>query len=422
MHQPTPNNSDLKHAKIYSASELGIRKGLIHKNAIHVMSKLQKAGFEAYLVGGAVRDMLLGQTPKDFDIATNAKPQEIRKVFKNSRTIGRRFCIVHVFFGREIIEVTTFRGDSTKTHSQQLQTNQSGMLVRDNVYGSLYDDAQRRDFTANALYYNHSNHSVYDFHHGIDDINQRTLRIIGQASNRYTEDPVRMLRAARFQAKLDFQLEQSTKDAISDCKALLLQVSNARLFDELKKLFSSGYGCACLNTLKQLELLPFLIYQPQEVHFPLLSTALKNTDQRIAEGKPVTIAFILAAMFWGQLQELLKHPADSNPIVALHSASKAVFKQQRQLTDFPMWVSSRVQEVWELQILLDKYYQSKKAERLLYHDRFRMAYDFLLLREQVKETPAGKGAWWTALIDNKVLTNPDLPAAPRKPYKRKVRS
>lgn len=419
MQQLAKNNPDLKHAIIYPASELAIKRNFIHKNVITVISKLEKAGYQAYLVGGAVRDVILGQTPKDFDIATNATPAEIRKVFKNSRTIGRRFCIVHVFFGREIIEVTTFRGDAKNTH--HIQANQSGMLVRDNVYGSLYDDAQRRDFTTNALYYDYTHHCVYDFHHGVEDIKTQTLRIIGEPVTRYTEDPVRMLRAARFAAKLEFKLEQKTELAISQCQELLLQIPKARLFDEAKKLFGSGYGYRCLESLLSLDLLSFLIYQPQAIHYPLLRTALKNTDQRIAEGKPTTIAFVFAAMFWGLLQELLPLHPSNNPMECLHSSCKTLFKQQRQFTDMPIWISSRMQDIWELQMLLDKYFQSKKAERLLYHERFRMAYDFLLLREQAGETSSGKGQWWTQLIEQAAHANPDIPAAPRTPYKRKVK-
>lgn len=420
MHPTAKHNQDLKHATIYPASELAIQRNFIHKNVITVISKLEQAGYQAYLVGGAVRDVILGQAPKDFDVATNATPAEIRKVFKNSRLIGRRFCIVHVFFGRDIIEVTTFRGEAKKSNSNHLQANQSGMLVRDNVYGSLFDDAQRRDFTTNALYYDYSNHCLYDFHNGIADIKSKTLRIIGDPVTRYTEDPVRMLRAARFAAKLGFELEQETASAIEQCQELLLQIPNARLFDEAKKLFGSGYGYPCLQSLQKLDLLKYLVYQAESINFSLLNTALKNTDQRIAEGKPTTIAFVFAAMFWGLLQKLLPSHPSSNPMETLHGSCKTLFKQQRQLTDLPFWVSSRIQEIWELQILLEKYYQSKKAERLLYHERFRMGYDFLLLREQVGETGQEKGPWWTALIEEAASSNPDIPAAPRKPYKRKV--
>lgn len=421
MQQFANQNPDLQHAVIYSASELGIKTNFIHRNAVNVINRLQKAGHQAYLVGGAVRDVILGQAPKDFDIATSATPGEIRKVFKNSRIIGRRFCIVHVYFGREVVEVTTFRGEAKSPATAHLQTNQSGMLVRDNVYGSLYDDAQRRDFTTNALYYDLSQHCIYDFHNGINDIKARTLRIIGDPLTRYTEDPVRMLRAARFAAKLNFNLEQQTAAAINQCHELLSQIPKARLFDESRKLFGSGYGQACLASLQRLDLLHYLVCQPDAINYTLLNTALKNTDQRIAEGKPTTIAFVYAAMFWGLLQQLLPLHPSNNPMESLHSSSKALFKQQRQLTDLPFWVSSRIQDVWELQILLEKHFQSNKAERLLYHNRFRMAYDFLLLREQAGETPAGKGKWWTNLVEEAASRNPDIPAAPRKPRKRKAR-
>lgn len=422
MHPSAKHNRDLEHATIHPASELNIQRNFIDKNVISVISKLEKAGYQAYLVGGAVRDVILGQTPKDFDIATNATPNEIRKIFKNSRIIGRRFCIVHVFFGRDIIEVTTFRGEAKKANNTHLQqANQSGMLVRDNVYGSLFDDAQRRDFTTNALYYDYSQHCIYDFHNGIADIHSQTIRIIGDPVIRYTEDPVRMLRAARFAAKLGFNLEKETANAIKQCQELLLQIPNARLFDEAKKLFGNGYGYPCLQSLQKHELLQYLVHRPEAINLSLLSTALKNTDQRIAEGKPTTIAFVFAAMFWGLLQELLPLHPSSNSMETLHGSCKTLFKQQRQLTDIPFWVSSRIQEIWELQILLEKYYQNKKAERLLYHERFRMAYDFLLLREQVGETEKGKGQWWTKLIEEAVHSNPEIPAAPRKPYKRKVK-
>ncbi len=282
----------------------------ISDNALKVMSRLRSQGFQAFLVGGAVRDLLRGGHPKDFDVATDATPEEVHGLFRNSRVIGRRFRIVHVRFGREIIEVTTFRGhhdgddeDNPKSRPQAKQSD-SGMLLRDNVYGSLEEDAVRRDFTVNALYYCSSDFCVYDYVDGLRDLEQEQIRIIGDAEQRYREDPVRMLRAVRFAAKLGFGIEARTSGPIPDLGYMLEAIPAARLFDEMLKLFMSGNALPTFSLLREYQLLEHLFpataseIEESAIALPLIEAAMESTDLRIAEDKPVTPAFVLAALLW----------------------------------------------------------------------------------------------------------------------------
>jgi poly(A) polymerase len=311
----------------------------ISDSALKVMSRLRSSGYQAYLVGGAVRDLLLGGHPKDFDIATDATPEAVTELFRNSRIIGRRFRIVHVRFGREIIEVTTFRGhhdngssdsgqhDEGGNHSRQ---SASGLLLRDNVYGTLAEDAARRDLTVNALYYDAGKFEVFDHVHGLQDLEKRSVCIIGDPEQRYTEDPVRMLRVARFAAKLDFSIDQQTAAAIPRCAHLLGEIPAARLFDEFLKLFLSGYAARTLDKLLECDLLRYLFphtnacMQQDEKTLALVQAAMANTDQRIAQDKPVTPAFILAALLWPVVSKhfnRLENNGDA-PMVAMHTATQ----------------------------------------------------------------------------------------------------
>jgi poly(A) polymerase len=381
----------------------------ISDNALKVMSRLRSTGHQAYLVGGAVRDLLLGGHPKDFDIATDATPEAVHALFRNSRIIGRRFRIVHVQFGREIIEVTTFRGhhangdDSASSgsgkHSRQ---SDDGMLLRDNVYGTLDEDAARRDLSVNALYYDAGKFEVHDHTHGLDDLNKRRICIIGDPATRYREDPVRMLRALRFAAKLNFDIEENTAAAIDECADLLGNIPSARLFDEFLKLFMSGYASPTLDKLLRYELFQSLFphcydcFDDDETALPLLRAAMVNTDKRIKQGKPVTPAFILAAILWPEVRRLDKAMRERGdaPMVAMHSAGQQAVASAVQIISIPKRFSQPMREIWEFQLRLQRQ-QGRKAAELVDQRRFRAAYDFLLLRAQAGEISDELGTWWT---------------------------
>ena len=378
------------------------RKGINH-NALKVLYRLQNSGHEAYLVGGCVRDLQLDLAPKDFDIATDATPEQIRKLFSNSRIIGRRFRIVHVTFGREIIEVTTFRGEADEDHSDHKQSAE-GMLLRDNVYGSLADDAKRRDFTINAMYYTAKDFSIKAYPQGMQDLEDKIIRIIGDAETRYREDPVRMLRAVRFAAKLGFSIESKTETPIRTMAPLLTHIAPARLFDELLKLLMSGKGretWALLWTYDIVEPLLPLTHQvlncvEDDYYAIFIDMALRNTDDRINANKPVTPAFLYAALLWPAVRENATHNIEMGTpeIPAWHKAMAQVLERQVKTIAIPKRFSIPMKEIWELQLRLPKR-SANRAEQLASHPRFRAAYDFLLLREEAGEQLNGLGRWWT---------------------------
>ena len=380
--------------------------GINHRDLSHgslrVIEILQRSGHEAYLVGGGIRDLLLGKNPKDFDVATNAKPAEIQKLFRKSRIIGRRFQIVHVRMGPEIIEVTTFRGSAENSHKRQ--ANASGMLVRDNVFGSVEDDAVRRDFTMNALYYNPSNNEVIDFVGGYDDLEDGVIRIIGDPETRYREDPVRMLRAVRFIGKLGLELESETAEPIQRLAPLLRDVSPSRLFDEILKLLQAGHGHSTFPQLLKYDLLRPLFPQSEALiteadslrHRRLIDLALLNTDTRLNEGKSVTPAFLYASLHWPQVQrrwvELEKEGHGRTQALAIACSETLDFNQQ--FIAIPKRFSITIREIWEMQVRLEKRH-GRRPDSILEHPRFRAGYDFLLLRERSGEMPGGLGDWWT---------------------------
>ncbi len=380
--------------------------GINHRDLSHgslrVIEILQQAGYEAYLVGGGIRDLLLGKHPKDFDVATSAKPAEVQKLFRKSRIIGRRFQIVHVRMGPEIIEVTTFRGSAENSHLRQ--ANASGMLVRDNVFGTVEDDAVRRDFTMNALYYDPSNHEVLDFVGGYDDLEDGVIRIIGDPETRYREDPVRMLRAIRFIGKLGLELEEETAEPIRRLAPLLRDVSASRLFDEILKLLQAGHGQATFPELVKYELLrplfpqtEALLSEADDPHYQrLIELALLNTDTRLNEGKSVTPAFLYAALHWPQVQnrweELEAEGHGRTQALAIACSETLDFNQQ--FIAIPKRFSITIREIWELQVKLEKRH-GRRPDSTLEHPRFRAGYDFLLLRERSGEIPGGLGEWWT---------------------------
>lgn len=385
----------------------------ISDGALKVMARLRSGGYQAYLVGGAVRDLLLGGHPKDFDVATDATPEAVTALFRNSRIIGRRFRIVHVRFGREIIEVTTFRGHhdngnidngQSHTHNNQSRQSASGLLLRDNVYGTLAEDAARRDLTVNALYYDAGKFEVYDHVHGLRDLHNRSACVIGDPEQRYTEDPVRMLRVVRFAAKLNFTVEQHTAEAIPHCAHLLSQIPAARLFDEFLKLFLTGFAMPTLEKMLAYDLLRYLFPDTAECirHDPgalaLIRAAMNNTDERIAQDKPVTPAFILAALLWPVVRERYAR-LESNgeaPMLAINNAAQSAIADTVQHVSIPRRFSQPMREIWEFQMRLQRR-TSRKATELIEHRRFRAAYDFLLLREQAGEDTGGLGQWWTEL-------------------------
>ncbi|WP_202980323.1 polynucleotide adenylyltransferase PcnB [Marinobacter fonticola] len=381
-----------------------VSRSLISDNAKKVLSRLNNAGFEAYLVGGGVRDILLDGRPKDFDVATNATPEEVRDLFRNSRLIGRRFRIVHVLFGREVIEVTTFRGntaESDEDSEDHRRASEHGLLLRDNIYGTMEEDALRRDFTVNALYYNLQDFSVIDFTNGVSDLHARRLALIGDAETRYREDPVRMLRAIRFAAKLDFDIAPETAAPIRDLAPLLTHVPAARLFDEVLKLFCAGFGARTYDLLREYRLLAPLFPasaaaldegEPDGV----IRHALKNTDDRIRQGKSVTPYYLFAALLWPALQaEWKRRQAAGEPVQpALHQSIAHVIGQQVQATAIPRRFSGPMKEIWELQMRLPRR-NGKRAFITLEHPRFRAAYDFLLVREAAGEDTEDLGQWWT---------------------------
>jgi len=375
----------------------------ISQAALKVLYRLKDSGFHACLVGGGVRDLLLGREPKDFDVATDATPEQVKEVFRNSRMIGRRFRIVHVRFGREIIEVATFRAGHTEGSDENL--SESGMLLHDNVYGSIEEDALRRDFTVNALYYDIRDFSVIDYADGMQDLEQGLLRLMGDPETRYREDPVRMLRAARFAAKLGFGIEDSTRAPIEDLADLLADIPAARLFDEVLKLFLSGHAVASFEKLRQYGLFEKLFpdtessLATQEHEFPhtLVLKGLENTDTRVAEGKPVTPAFLFAVLLWEPVRlRWLALQADEGlaPFTALQAACTDILERQVARVAIPRRFSTPMREIWTLQSRFH-HTKGKRPKRLADHPRFRAAYDFLLLRAESGEADPNLAQWWT---------------------------
>ena len=370
--------------------------------AIKIIKQIEEAGFKAYLVGGGVRDLLLGNHPKDFDIATDAKPEEVKRIFRSARIIGRRFQIVHVRIGREIFEVTTFRGHHEDVAHAKSKTDE-GMLLRDNVYGTIETDAARRDFTVNALYYTIRDFSVHDYCNGLEDIKNRTLRIIGDPATRYKEDPVRMLRAVRFAAKLGFKIEPNTAQPIRELSVLLGNISEARLFEEVLKLFLGGSATATFHLLSEYDLLKQLfpgadaaIKSGDTLGAALIERSMINTDKRIRAEKTVTPAFIYAALLWPALQQEQARLAEKMPPQAAYlEACQRVISQQLARTSIPKRFLIPMREIWDLQSRLPGR-QGMRALRLLDHPRFRAAYDFLLMREDAGEKLNGLGSWWTS--------------------------
>jgi poly(A) polymerase len=400
---------------VIARSEHPISRANISDYALKVLYRLKQAGYQAYLVGGGVRDLLLGREPKDFDVATDAHPEQVRELFRNCRLIGRRFRLAHVHFGQEIIEVATFRAhhDSAAEPDDDRDDEddwraadghmENGRILRDNVYGTLEEDAWRRDFTINALYYNIEDFSVVDYVGGMADLARGELRVIGEAATRLREDPVRMLRAVRFAAKLGFRIHPDTEQAIYEIGPLLADMPPSRLFEEILKLFLGGQAVATYELLRHYRLFGYLFPQTEETlteeeqGFPhmLVLHALENTDARIADGKPVTPAFLFAALLWEPVRRLAAQYADSTPLQALQTSAGEIVSRQLRIISIPKRFSLPMREIWGLQPRFTST-EGKRPLRLMSHPRFRAAYDFLLLRAQSGEASTALAEWWTA--------------------------
>lgn len=380
----------------------GVPREQISYGARRVTDGLQAAGFQAYVVGGAVRDLLLGKTPKDFDVATDATPEEVRRVFRRSRIIGRRFRLVHVMFGEELVEVSTFR---RMIETEDAQTDEHGRLLRDNEFGDQEQDAARRDFTANALFYDPATQEIFDYHRGYADTRDGVLRIIGDPLVRYREDPVRMLRAVRLSAKLDIRLDPATALPIAKLKSLLDNVPEARMLDEVLKMLLSGHSVECIQQLRKMELhhglLPLLdviMEQPTGEKFIML--ALKNTDERLSQGKSVSPAFLFAALLWHEVLAAWKLlvAQGERPVGAMHTAMDEVLARQKKKLAIPHRHDAIMKEIWLLQQRFEQR-SGQRPYRLLEQPRFRAGFDFLLLRCASNEVDNELGLWWDEFQD-----------------------
>jgi poly(A) polymerase len=385
---------------IVSRADHTISRRQISPYALKVLRGLQEGGFEAYLVGGCVRDLLLGHEPKDFDVATNASPEEVHRLFRKSRLIGRRFKLVHVGFGLDVIEVATFRAPP----EVQQHVDDQGRIMRDNVFGTLEQDAWRRDFTVNALYYNIQDFSIVDYTGGLADLKAGKIRLIGDVETRYREDPVRILRALRFVGKLGLKLDDETERLIPELASLLADIPAARLFDETLKLYLSGNAAATHELLCHYGVFDILFPQTAAMlhtevdGFPrtLLIKALEDTDKRIDEGKAVTPAFLFAALLWEPVRHLWQvHQTKGTPTIpALLRAATEVISEQVSRVAVPKRYTLDTRDIWGLQPRLDQR-QGKRAFKQVTHPKFRAGYDFLLLRAETGEPVEELAKWWT---------------------------
>lgn len=388
-----------------------------------MVEALRNAGFDAYLVGGCVRDLLLNGMPKDFDVATSATPEQVKSVFRRARLVGRRFRIAHVRFRGEIIEVSTFRRHQDIDEEKDIRVShrsEEGVILRDNAYGTLEEDAFRRDFTINALYYDPIDDVILDFTQGLADIDSRTLRLIGDPLTRFREDPVRILRAVRFAAKLNFKIDDATAEAIEPMSELLTAIPPARLFDEFNKLFMNGNAQAAWALMWNYDL-PEILFPISREDDSIVTAALNSTDNRVSEEKPVTPGFLLAAMCWPEYQRRSAESATmQNAADERMKAAHAVTTEQQLTIAFPRRFSMFVRDVWNLQTRLEQTSQ-RNLSRTLGHPRFRAAYDFLVLRSETGDADKEVAKWWTNIqeVDSdgtKSPTGKDL-----KPRKRRRR-
>ncbi|GAW94663.1 MULTISPECIES: polynucleotide adenylyltransferase PcnB [Colwellia] len=400
---------------VFSRDQHPVSRKLLSQSALKVLYRLNNSGFDAYLVGGGVRDILLGLKPKDFDIATNATPDEIKELFRNCRLIGRRFRLAHIVFGREIIEVATFRGhhdtasEQEKNCTKTSKRSEDGMLLRDNIYGSIEEDAERRDFTINALYYSTKDFKVYDFANGVQDVNDKIIRLIGDPETRYREDPVRMLRAIRFATKLDMTMCDATKAPIRELSSLMANIPAARLFEEFLKMFMSGKAVANFEQLRSYNLFGYFFpaveqalnqeSEEQALLLAFIRLAMENTDNRINNEQRVTPAFLFAAMLWYPLQkhiQQIKVTTQLPPQDIFFAALSEIMPEQQRSIAIPKRFQAVIKDIWILQEKLSRR-EGKRAFKTFEHPKFRAGYDFLLLRAQIEATAelVELAQWWT---------------------------
>lgn len=420
--------------QIIPRAEHNISRANISKAAVKVLYRLKDGGFQAYLVGGSVRDLLLGRQPKDFDVATDATPEQVAELFNNARLIGRRFRIAHVRFGREIIEVATLRAAAGSEADDHSVAEGSGRVLRDNVWGTIEEDVWRRDLTANALYYDIRDFSIRDYVGGVADIKAGRLRLLGDPEQRYREDPVRMLRVTRFAAKLGFGIDTATAEPISRLAHLLDNIPGARLFDEFGKLFQSGHAVATWAHLQQFDLVQHLFpatarwladdEQGQRAEF--IGQALSNTDLRISQDKPVTPMFLFAIFMWGPVRERagqLMADESMSEVQALVAAGAELTAQQCAIVAFPKRFSYPTREMMQMQPRFHKR-QGKRARSLVSNRRFRAAYDLLALRVILGEVEQELVDWWTEFQEGKAVGTGEAgeePEGRRKPRRRRRR-
>lgn len=395
------DEAPVREPAVIPVAQHGIRRERISPAARTVVERLQEAGFQAYVVGGAVRDLIAGHQPKDFDVATSATPEDARALFRRSRIIGRRFRIVHVIVGNEVVEVSTFRA----ANGQQAETDEHGRVLRDNVFGTQQEDAARRDFTINALYYDPTHEVVIDYHHGVADLKQKTLRVIGEPHKRYREDPVRLLRAIRMAAKLGLAIDPRARAPIREMAPLLENVPAARVFDEMLKLLLSGHAVECLRQLRDeglhhglLPLLDVILEQPRGERFVML--ALANTDARVNAGKPVSPSFLFSTLLWHEVLAAweTRRSAGEPRIPALHAAMDDVLERQSEKLAITRRIAGDIKEIWALQPRLEQN-TGKRPLRLIEQPRFRAGYDFLLLRAESGELPSELADWWRTFAE-----------------------
>jgi len=397
LNRKAPRAAVRNKPKSYRGSEHGVHIENVSDAAMRTCKTLQDAGFKAWVVGGGVRDLMLGLKPKDFDVATDATPDQVRALFRRSRIIGRRFQIVHVMFGRETIEVSTFRAIQDVA-----ETDEHGRVLRDNVWGTQAEDAARRDFTINALYYDPVADTILDYHNGVRDLENKTLRMIGDPTARFREDPVRMLRVARFTAKLGFKVEPKTRKPIGELAELVHNVPAARLFDEMLKLLLSGQAMACLQELRReglhhglLPMLDLILEQPDDERF--VTAALAATDARVRDGKTTSPGFLFAALLWQPVRVRWQAALarGEHTIPALSSAIDSVLDEQAERIAIQRRFIADMREIWMMQARFERR-TGRSPHNLVAHLRFRAAWDFLMLRCQSGEAPAELGEWWTA--------------------------
>lgn len=413
MRATSQSRSIETNARVLTRAEHGISRENISENALKVLYRLNGAGYQAYLVGGCVRDLILGLHPKDFDVVTDATPEQIKGLFRNCRLIGRRFRLAHIVFGREIIEVATFRGHHQSAEGEEADTlgkqSAHGQILRDNVFGTIEEDAERRDFTINAMYYSVADFTVRDFADGTGAIERKQIELIGDPDTRYREDPVRMLRAVRFAAKLDMTINDASSESIHRLHGLLANIPPARLFDEVIKLLISGQGLRTFELLREYQLfnqlfpqLSHLLADSQSRENRFIEQVLINTDNRINTGQRVTPAFLYAAMLWYPLEERcqqLMHESGLSHHDAFNLAMNDVLHRQTQRIMIPKRFSTMIRDIWHLQNRLPKRF-GRRAYQILEHPKFRAGYDFLLLRSDIEGGDLSELAdWWTRFQD-----------------------